>query len=87
METLKRKIISFWLTHIFLRRIGKRYPDYFKQWIVDLTDDNMTREIMYQRYLIKTPKKFEAIAIDLNIALRRVFEKHKRIIYRIIGDV
>jgi hypothetical protein len=27
MENIKYKIVSFWLTHIFLRRIAKRYPD------------------------------------------------------------
>lgn len=26
METAKHKIIYFFFTHIFLRRIGKRYP-------------------------------------------------------------
>ena len=87
MENIKRRIISFWLTHIFLRRIGKRYPDYFKQWMVDLTDDNIVREIMNLRYAGNSPLKFEAIAIRLNIAPRRVFEKHKRIIDRIIGAV
>lgn len=87
MENIKRRIISFWLTHIFLRRIGKRYPDYFKRWMTDLTDDNIVREIMNLRYVGDAPLKFEAIAIRLNIAPRRVFEKHKKIVDRIIGGV
>ena len=85
MENAKHKIISFWLTHIFLRRIGKRYPDYFVAWMKDLTDDVTARRIMSMRYVGETPMKFEAIAYELNIAPRRVFEKHKKVIDRIIG--
>ena len=84
MESVKHKIISFWLTHIFLRRIGKRYPDYFYKWICDLTDDQKARSIMNLRYARETQQKFEAIAINLNMTPRRVFEKHKKVIDRII---
>ena len=87
MESVKRKIISFWLTHIFLRQIGKRYPDYFKQWINDLTDDRVARLIMLLRYVGDEQMKFEAIAIKLRIAPRRVFEKHKKVVDHIIGGV
>ena len=85
MENVKHKIIFFWLTHIFLRRIGKRYPDYFYQWICEITDDTKARSIMSLRYTRPEQMKFEAIAINLNIPLRRVFEKHKKVIDRIIG--
>ena len=44
MENAKHRIVSFWLTHIFLRRIAKRYPEYFMRWIKDLTDDVMARK-------------------------------------------
>ena len=87
MENVKRKIISFWLTHIFLRRIAKYYPDYFKRWMKDITDDSTARKIMYMRYLGDNPMKFEAIAYTLNIAPRRVFEKHKKVVDHIIGGV
>lgn len=86
MESVKHKIISFWLTHAFLRRIGKRYPDYFKQWMKDLSDDRKARQIMYMRYLDETPCKFEAIAATLHMSPRRVFEKHKKMIDRIISS-
>lgn len=85
MENAKRKIIAFWLTHIFLRRIAKRYPEYFYNWIKDLTDDRTARLIMLLRYTGDEQMKFEAIAIKLRIAPRRVFEKHKKVIDRIIG--
>lgn len=87
MENVKHKIISFWLTHIFLRRIGKRYPDYFIKWIDDLTDDGRSRKIMYIRYTLDKQEKFEAIACMLGMSTRRVFEKHKKVIDRIIGDI
>ena len=85
MENVKHKIIAFWLTHLFLRRIGKRYPEYFTKWMADLTDDKTARKIMAMRYVGEDPMKFEAIAYELNIAPRRVFEKHKKIIDRIIS--
>ena len=87
IKNMKYKIISFWLTHVFLRRIGKRYPDYFQEWMLDLSDDFTARKIMRMRYVGDSPMKFEAIALELNIALRRVFEKHKKIIDCIIGNV
>ena len=85
MENVKHKIISFWLTHIFLRQIGKRYPDYFTKWMNDITDDKTARKIMIMRYVGDDQTKFEAIACELKIAPRRVFEKHKKVIDRIIS--
>ena len=85
MENAKHKIISFWLTHIFLRRIGKRYPEYFTEFITGLTDDKTARKIMVMRYVGDDPMKFEAIAYELNISPRRVFEKHKKVIDKIIS--
>lgn len=87
MQGVKRKIIFFWLTHIFLRRIGKRYPVYFNKWMKELTDDNTARKIMAMRYTGEDQPKFECIAFNLNVAIRRVFEKHKMVVDRIIGDV
>ena len=85
MENVKHKIISFWLTHVFLRRIGKRYPEYFYKWICEITDDTKARSIMSIRYTREEQIKFESIAIILNMSPRRVFEKHKKVIDRIIS--
>ena len=85
MENAKCKIIAFWLTHIFLRRIVKRYPEYFNRWMDDLTDDMKARDIMSMRYARTDQYKFEAIAYLLGMSPRRVFEKHKKVIDRIIG--
>lgn len=87
MESARRKAVSFWLTHIFLRRIGKRYPEYFERWVKDTTDDGTARKIMAMRYMGDDPMKFEAIAYELNISPRRVFEKHKKVIDRMVGSV
>lgn len=40
---------------------------------------------MSLRYVQDPQQKFESIAIELNIPLRRVFEKHKKVINRIIS--
>ena len=40
---------------------------------------------MVMRYVGDEPMKFEAIACELNIAPRRVFEKHKKVIDKIIS--
>lgn len=87
MQSVKYKIVFYWLTHVFLRRIGKRYPEYFMRLVKDITDDNTKRNIMELRYTGDTPLKFEAIAIKLNISIRRVFEKHKSVIDKMIGDI
>lgn len=87
MQNAKYKIVSFWLTHIFLRRIAKRYPEYFMRWIKDLTDDVIARKIMELRYMGDNPMKFEKIAETLYLSPRRVFEKHKSVINRMICGV
>ena len=86
MENAKRKIIAFWLTHSYLRRIGKRYPEHFQRLINDITDNNTTRKIMALRYTGEQPLKFEAIAYELNMDVRNVFTYHKKVIDRIISD-
>lgn len=50
MENVKRKIISFWLAHFFIRRIAKRYPDFFKKWVCDITDNRLERKTVIFRY-------------------------------------
>jgi hypothetical protein len=85
MENAKRKIISFWLTHVFLRQIAKRYPEYFEKWINDLTDNRNCRKVMLLRYTGE-PLKFEAIAFEMNTDVRNVFSYHKKVIDLIISN-
>jgi hypothetical protein len=87
MENLKHKIIVFWLTHIFLRRIGKRYPEFFKQWIYDQIDNRIERKIMLLRYTGESQMKFYAIALELNTDERNVYLYHKKAINHIISGI
>ena len=78
MEEAKRKIVYFWLTHIFLRRIGKRYPAFFKKWVYESTDNITERKILMLRYTGDEQMKFEAIAITLSMDISNLFKYHKR---------
>lgn len=80
MEKVKYAIIAFWLSHCFFRRLGKRYPDFFKQMVADYTDSSLCRKIMIQRYVGDKPIAFETIAINLGVSVRRVFQLHKKFI-------
>lgn len=84
LDGVKHKVVFFWLTHSYLRRIGKRYPDYFKSWINDITDNLTCRKIMLMRYTGDSQKKFEVIALDLGMDVRNVFSYHKKVVDKII---
>lgn len=87
MENAKHKIIYFWLTHIFLRRIGKRYPDFFKQWIYECIDNSIERKILMLRYTGESQMKFTAIALELHLDESNMFKYHKRAINRLITGI
>lgn len=87
MENVKRKVVSFWLTHCYLRRIAKRYPSHFESVVKDITDNLNERRVMTLRYMGDTQMKFEAIAYEMNIDVRKVFAYHKRVIDKIISDI
>jgi hypothetical protein len=85
MDSVKHKVVFWFFTHFFLRRIAKRYPDFFKKWVYDTTDNALQRKIMMARYTEETQLKFEALAIDLHVSARRVFEHHKSVVDRLIS--
>lgn len=85
MQDVKNKIIYFWLTRVFLRYIGKRYPDFFKNWVYDSTDNRIERKIMLLRYTGKEQMKFEAIAIELKIDTSNMFKYHKRAVSSMVS--
>lgn len=84
---LKHDIIYWWLTKGgFLRRIGKKYPEFFeKHFVRDYTDNPTEKKIMLMRYAEEHKTKFEAIAIVLGITERYVYELHKKVVDRIIS--
>ena len=79
---MKDSIIRFWLTHHYLRKVGKRYPAFFKQLINEITDNLTAKRIMEKRYIDNI--KFEAIAYDMNIDVRYVFRLHRQVIDNLI---
>ena len=85
LTAVQRKIVSFWLTHGFLRRIAKRYPEYFEHWINDLTDNLTCRKVMKMRYMSDPQKTFEVIGLDMGMDTRNVFKYHKQAIDLIIS--
>lgn len=85
MDKIKRKVVFFWLTHGFLRRIAKRYPEYFETWMKDLTDNANCLRVMKLRYIDNL--KFEAVAFEMNIDLRNVFTYHKKVLELIISGL
>ena len=84
MEDLKQKIIYFWLTHFFLRRIGKRYPDFFKHWVTDNVENNIGRRILILRYTGESQMKFSAIAIQLGLDESNMFKYHKKAVNSLV---
>lgn len=85
MERAKHKIIFYWLSHSYLRRIGKRYPEYFEKMIADVTDSYNARKVMRLRYTGDYQMKFEAIGIEMGLATTTIFEYHKKVVDALIS--
>lgn len=79
---MKDNVVRFWLTHHYLRKIGKRYPDFFKELIMDVTDSFSQQQVMKQRYILG--KKFETIALDMNKDVSYIFRLHKQVIDKLV---
>lgn len=84
MDKIKYNAVYWFFTHIFLRRIGKKYPGLFKKWVYESTDNVLERKVMMLRYTGEEQNKFEAIAIKMNIDIRRVFKYHKKVVDTLI---
>ena len=85
MDAVTHKIIYFFFVHIFLRRIGKRYPDFFKEWISDYIENPIEKRILILRYTGETRKKFVAIALEIGMDESNMFKYHKRAVERLIA--
>lgn len=79
---VKDKVISLWL-HIWLKRIAKRYPDFFLRMIDDVVDSDKGKKIMIARYIEK--KKFKQIPEIVNVEERQVYKIHQQIIDELIN--
>lgn len=85
MDLIKHKIIYFFFTHIFLRRIGKCYPEFFKEWIADYVEKPRDREILILRYTGRDRLSFTAIAATLGVDESHLFQYHKRAVESLIS--
>ena len=85
MENVKHAIIYFFFTHIFLRRIGKKYPDFFKTWIADYVEKPRDRQILIMRYTGDQRMTFMAIAIELNMDESALYKFHKKAVNALIS--
>ena len=79
---MKAEIIRFWLTHHYLRKMGKRFPDFLVDLVNEVTDNINEKRIICERYV--KGKKFEVIALDMNVDVRYVFRLHKKVIDKLI---
>ena len=80
---LKDEVIRFWLTHHYLRRVGKKYPLFFADLMEEITDNLNEIRVMKERYILN--KKFEVIALDMNVDVRFVFRLHRQAIDKLIS--
>ena len=85
IETAKHTIIYFFFTHIFLRRIGKKYPEFFKSWIADYVEKPRDQQILIMRYTTTPRLTFTAIAAELNVDESNLFKYHKRAVEALIS--
>lgn len=85
MDLIKHKIIYFFFTHIFLRRVGRRYPEFFKEWIADYVEKPRDREILILRYTGRDRLSFTAIAATLGMDESQLFKNHKRAVESLIS--
>lgn len=81
MQRVKVKIIALWL-HIWLKRIAKRYPDFFENMLTDVVDSEKGKKIMRARYIQRL--KFKQIPELVNLEERQVYKIHQEIIEHII---
>ena len=81
VQHAKDKILSLWL-HIWLKRIAKKYPDFFLQMIDDVVDSDKGKTIMIARYIKRL--KFKQIPELVNLEERQVYKIHQTIIKHII---
>ena len=78
---LSDKIVALWL-HFWLKRIAKKYPDFFDQMLSDLLLSPKEKAIMKARY--RDGFKFKQIPEIVNVELRQVHRIHQAVINKII---
>ena len=80
-ELVKDKIISLWL-HFWLKRVAKKYPDFFMKMLDDIVDSDKGKTIMSARYIDRL--KFKQISGLVNLEERQIYKIHQKIIKHLI---
>ena len=80
-ELVKDKIISLWL-HFWLKRVAKKYPDFFMKMLEDIVDSDKGKTIMKSRYIDRL--KFKQISGLVNLEERQTYKIHQKIIKHLI---
>ena len=80
-ELVRDKIISLCF-HFWLKRIAKKYPDFFLKILDDVVDSDKGKLIMKARYMDQC--KFKQIPSIVNLELRQVYKIHQEIIKHLI---
>lgn len=80
-ELVKDKIISLWL-HFWLKRVAKKYPDFFMRMLDDIVDSDKGKTIMKARYIDRL--KFKQISGLVNLEERQIYKIHQKIIKHLI---
>lgn len=81
VQHARDKVVALWL-HFWLKRIAKKYPDFFLQMLDDVVDSDKGKKIMIARYIDKL--KFKQIPDLVNLEERQVYKIHQQIIKHII---
>lgn len=84
MEAIKQEVVYLFFTHLFLRRIAKKYPEFFKSWVYDNVENARERKILLMRYGGESKMKFSAIALELKMDESNLFKYHKRAVMHMI---
>lgn len=81
VELVRDKIIALWL-HLWLKRIAKKYPDFFMQMLDDLDLDKKAVKIMKARYVDRLT--FKQIPDIVYVDERQVYRIHQKVIKKFI---
>lgn len=79
---LSDKVVALWL-HFWLKRIAKKYPDFFDKMLSDLLLSSKEKAIMKARY--RDGLSFKEIPPIANVELRQVHKIHQKVISKIIN--
>lgn len=81
VDPVKHKIIALWL-HFWLKRIARKYPDFFMQMLEDMCLDKKAIKIMQARYIDRLT--FKEIPDIVHVEERQVYRIHQNVIREFI---